>query len=231
MSIVSSVCAGGGMRRVQGRGEWEDGMHLPGGRHLTGTGAGKLGGQVFLSFLIERVRCVFVSRVFSPVARTLDASDCRVPSPRPPATLVRARRRSPPPPPGAGLVHPPSHSPEGRYTRTPRRKADAPLPPLTAGLIYPSTPLAAWLTPTPPPFSPLAQGWTPEISYVLDSTPASAVEQRDLYDRWPELFRSWAQGSTVLIGDAIHPMMPNLGQVGVLGHPGGDLPPSTHLPS
>ena len=26
-------------------------------------------------------------------------------------------------------------------------------------------------------------GWTPEIAYVLDSTPASAVEQRDLYDR------------------------------------------------
>ena len=28
------------------------------------------------------------------------------------------------------------------------------------------------------------EGWTPEISYVLDSTPAAAVEQRDLYDRY-----------------------------------------------
>jgi len=60
----------------------------------------------------------------------------------------------------------------------------------------------------------LHDGWTPEIAYVLDNTPAASVEQRDLYDRWPEFFRSWAQGSTVLIGDAVHPMMPNLGQGG-----------------
>ena len=51
---------------------------------------------------------------------------------------------------------------------------------------------------------------------MLESTPAAAVEQRDLYDRWPEFFRSWADGSTILIGDAIHPMMPNLGQVAAL---------------
>ena len=60
----------------------------------------------------------------------------------------------------------------------------------------------------------LHEGWTDEIHYVLDSTPAAAVEQRDLYDRWPEFFRSWADGSTVLMGDAVHPMMPNLGQGG-----------------
>ena len=60
----------------------------------------------------------------------------------------------------------------------------------------------------------LHEGWTPEIHYVLDSTPAAAVEQRDLYDRWPEFRRSWAEGSVVLIGDAVHPMMPNLGQGG-----------------
>jgi len=60
----------------------------------------------------------------------------------------------------------------------------------------------------------LHEGWTPEIHYVLDSTPAAAVEQRDLYDRWPEFFRSWADDSVVLLGDAVHPMMPNLGQGG-----------------
>ena len=60
----------------------------------------------------------------------------------------------------------------------------------------------------------LHEGWTEEIHYVLDSTPAAAVEQRDLYDRWPEFFRSWADGSVVLVGDAVHPMMPNLGQGG-----------------
>jgi len=58
------------------------------------------------------------------------------------------------------------------------------------------------------------EGWTSEIAYVLDSTPAASVEQRDLYDRPPEFFRSWADGSTVLVGDAVHPMMPNLGQGG-----------------
>ena len=40
------------------------------------------------------------------------------------------------------------------------------------------------------------------------------VEQRDLYDRAPELLRSWADGNVVCIGDAVHPMMPNLGQGG-----------------
>ena len=49
---------------------------------------------------------------------------------------------------------------------------------------------------------------------VLDSTPPESVEQRDLYDRSPELLRSWADGNVVLIGDAVHPMMPNLGQGG-----------------
>ena len=60
----------------------------------------------------------------------------------------------------------------------------------------------------------LHEGWTDEIHYVLDSTPAAAVEQRDLYDRWPEFFRSWSQKGVVLVGDAVHPMMPNLGQGG-----------------
>ena len=49
----------------------------------------------------------------------------------------------------------------------------------------------------------LHEGWTDEIHYVLDSTPAQSVEQRDLYDRWPEFRRSWADGSVVLVGDAV----------------------------
>jgi len=60
----------------------------------------------------------------------------------------------------------------------------------------------------------LHEGWSSEVFEVLDATPAESVEQRDLYDRWPEFFRSWADGSTVLVGDAVHPMMPNLGQGG-----------------
>ncbi|KAL7514501.1 hypothetical protein ACHAXN_011790 [Cyclotella atomus] len=60
----------------------------------------------------------------------------------------------------------------------------------------------------------LHQGWSDEVMTVLDATPPENVEQRDLYDRAPELLRSWANGNVVLIGDAVHPMMPNLGQGG-----------------
>ena len=58
----------------------------------------------------------------------------------------------------------------------------------------------------------LHEGWSDEIMAVLDATPADSVEQRDLYDRTPELLRSWADGNVVCIGDAVHPMMPKLGQ-------------------
>merc|ERR1719440_2311780 len=40
------------------------------------------------------------------------------------------------------------------------------------------------------------------------------VEQRDLYDRAPEL--KWSQRNVCLLGDAAHPMMPNLGQGGCM---------------
>jgi len=60
----------------------------------------------------------------------------------------------------------------------------------------------------------LHEGWSDEVMTVLDATPPDSVEQRDLYDRPPELLRSWADGNVVLIGDAVHPMMPNLGQGG-----------------
>lgn len=60
----------------------------------------------------------------------------------------------------------------------------------------------------------LHEGWSDEVMTVLDATPPESCEQRDLYDRSPEFFRSWAKGNVVLIGDAVHPMMPNLGQGG-----------------
>mmetsp|Transcript_1855 Transcript_1855/g.2557 ORF Transcript_1855/g.2557 Transcript_1855/m.2557 type:complete len:590 (+) Transcript_1855:91-1860(+) len=60
----------------------------------------------------------------------------------------------------------------------------------------------------------LHEGWTDEIMTVLDSTPPESVEQRDLYDRYPEVFRGWTDGNVCLMGDAVHAMMPNLGQGG-----------------
>mmetsp|Transcript_21508 Transcript_21508/g.54576 ORF Transcript_21508/g.54576 Transcript_21508/m.54576 type:complete len:501 (-) Transcript_21508:252-1754(-) len=56
--------------------------------------------------------------------------------------------------------------------------------------------------------------WSPEIHYVLDATKIEEVEQRDLYDRKPMVLRSWVDGPVTLLGDAIHAMMPNLGQGG-----------------
>ena len=49
---------------------------------------------------------------------------------------------------------------------------------------------------------------------MLDQTPEDGIEQRDLYDRPPSVTKSWSNGPVTLMGDAVHPMMPNLGQGG-----------------
>ena len=49
---------------------------------------------------------------------------------------------------------------------------------------------------------------------VANNTPDNIVEQRDLYDRRPSVLKSWSEGSVTMLGDAVHPMMPNLGQGG-----------------
>ena len=58
------------------------------------------------------------------------------------------------------------------------------------------------------------KGWTDEIHAVLDNTPDVISEQRDLYDRRPSVLKSWSKGAVTMLGDAVHPMMPNLGQGG-----------------
>jgi zeaxanthin epoxidase len=58
------------------------------------------------------------------------------------------------------------------------------------------------------------EGWAPEILKILDATKEEEIGQRDLYDRPPSVRKGWSDGPVALLGDAIHAMMPNLGQGG-----------------
>ena len=53
-------------------------------------------------------------------------------------------------------------------------------------------------------------GWHEPIPAIIDATPAAAVIRNDIYDHRPA--RTWSQGRVALIGDAIHPMTPDLAQ-------------------
>jgi 2-polyprenyl-6-methoxyphenol hydroxylase-like FAD-dependent oxidoreductase len=52
--------------------------------------------------------------------------------------------------------------------------------------------------------------WHEPIPAIIDATPAAAMIRNDIYDRRPA--RTWSQGRVALIGDAIHPMTPDLAQ-------------------
>ncbi|GAB5370570.1 hypothetical protein AAMO2058_001504300 [Amorphochlora amoebiformis] len=58
--------------------------------------------------------------------------------------------------------------------------------------------------------------WTEEVRALIKATPVENMESRALYDRPPQVFKSWSDGHVALVGDAIHPMMPNLGQGGCM---------------
>ena len=53
-------------------------------------------------------------------------------------------------------------------------------------------------------------GWHEPIPAIIDATPAAAMIRNDIYDRRPA--RTWSRGRVALIGDAIHPMTPDLAQ-------------------
>lgn len=52
--------------------------------------------------------------------------------------------------------------------------------------------------------------WHDPIPAVIEATPKESLVRNDIYDCWPS--REWNRGSIVLVGDAIHPMTPDLGQ-------------------
>lgn len=60
----------------------------------------------------------------------------------------------------------------------------------------------------------LFEGWSPEALDILKATQEHEIEQRDLYDRPPSVFKPWTDGRVALLGDSVHAMMPNLGQGG-----------------
>jgi len=82
-----------------------------------------------------------------------------------------------------------------------------------------------------------SRAWSPDVEQLLGSTAFDQIEQRDLFDRAPEFKRAhpcpcptpaptptptptplsltrWADGHVCLLGDAVHPMQPTLGQGG-----------------
>jgi len=56
-------------------------------------------------------------------------------------------------------------------------------------------------------------GWSLEVTDILEATLEENIQQRDLYDR-PPAMQGWNKGPITILGDAAHPMMPNLGQGG-----------------
>lgn len=56
----------------------------------------------------------------------------------------------------------------------------------------------------------LVRGWCEPVESLLRATPEEEIRRDDLYDRAPLL--RWGSGPVTLLGDAAHPMTPNLGQ-------------------
>jgi 2-polyprenyl-6-methoxyphenol hydroxylase-like FAD-dependent oxidoreductase len=60
--------------------------------------------------------------------------------------------------------------------------------------------------------SRLFEGWPPPVPELIDATPSENILRNAAYDR--PAAGSWGRGRVTLLGDAIHPMTPNLGQGG-----------------
>ncbi|MEX2271863.1 MAG: FAD-dependent monooxygenase [Vicinamibacterales bacterium] len=55
-------------------------------------------------------------------------------------------------------------------------------------------------------------GWHEPIDAIIASTPSERIIRTDIFDRRP--VRKWTEGRVALLGDAAHPMTPNMGMGG-----------------
>jgi 2-polyprenyl-6-methoxyphenol hydroxylase-like FAD-dependent oxidoreductase len=58
----------------------------------------------------------------------------------------------------------------------------------------------------------LFEGWPPPVPELIEATPSENILRNAAYDR--PAAGAWGRGRVTLLGDAIHPMTPNLGQGG-----------------
>lgn len=60
----------------------------------------------------------------------------------------------------------------------------------------------------------VVEGWPPELLALIDQTPDDTISKTPLVDRllWPLVSPPASRDKVVLVGDAWHPMTPNLGQ-------------------
>jgi 2-polyprenyl-6-methoxyphenol hydroxylase-like FAD-dependent oxidoreductase len=62
--------------------------------------------------------------------------------------------------------------------------------------------------------SRLFEGWYPPVLELIESTPSASIIRNSALDRPAN--KNWGRGRMTLLGDAIHPTTPNLGQGGCL---------------
>jgi 2-polyprenyl-6-methoxyphenol hydroxylase-like FAD-dependent oxidoreductase len=65
-----------------------------------------------------------------------------------------------------------------------------------------------------PKLSKLFEGWRAPVCELIRATPTESILRNAAYDRPAAL--AWGRGRVTLLGDAAHPMTPNLGQGGCM---------------